>query len=343
MMDSLSIHAKADTPFAGSFRRLQVAATEPHLRGKVLKIESGRGYQTVWDLRAFGIPLSVSLNNQWQDGGGKLTYYETSKLDISAMRDLYYQVFDGEFCAHRVLRIDVNADVSVPVPWFRQNVYVRSKGYLDYQREVYERHVFLRQAETGYAGKKPNQWRIYDKGAERWMALKKENNRRDVKDRLDDDELDALFQELYARHPDEVWTRVERQMGGYDPGKNKIHLVDDLQRLPKFDPFSQLVFSEVKQHQRLEGLPVTWEHHVLAMREMVRVDGLDMAKAYLRCRIGHGPNASRHWKKLEPFLRGICSEGIDHNTLRAVYVAGIERQLGMAASCSDERQYGLTA
>jgi len=160
------------------------------------------------------------------------------------------------------MRVDLAADIhDVPVSWFQENArfqYKRFSSRIEKARETELEFIGMNsaQAQSLYAGRKPNCIRIYDKISElqkQWRKIAKDYERfnRGMTDFEMTDEqryygqrIPHSFEKLCRNEGFEysegmVLTRVERQIGG-DRFPPELRTIADLRRAPEFNPFAGL-------------------------------------------------------------------------------------------------------
>jgi hypothetical protein len=325
MIDALTGRVPAYVPLAATFepileaaRKKQIMQTAPHFR------EAG-------DFRPMGLDVRLSLFSSpgmkgWKGSDGqkretripthRLEIYDTGKKTITEMRAALLTVFDCDPDDIEVTRIDLCADVEgVPVEWFARRVIVAHKRV---QREIQIVRLAKGTVETWYAGKKPNQVRIYDKTAERRAELRRDNLRRQ---REGADEL--TFEEAYGYAPEKIVTRVERQYGG-----GRVGVFSAMAQLRNVNPFSVL---EIKKggptEAELEARAETVTERLAGkmIHRMAEERGAQYVKAWIREAAGNS-NAARYWQRYEPWAS--CGDGgPDVEFLRARYLESLGRQL----------------
>jgi len=104
----------------------------------------------------------------------KLEIYDAGEKTYQEMRSLVGSIFDCSPDRLGLMRVDLCADVhGIDVGWFKRHTIIKSKQT---QREFGSvapyQTVRKGKAETLYAGVKPNQFRIYNKSAERLVRWK---------------------------------------------------------------------------------------------------------------------------------------------------------------------------
>jgi hypothetical protein len=178
------------------------------------------------------------------------------------MADTVSQVFQVDPWTLGLMRVDLAADVEgVPVPWFRNHAHVNRKQFssrIEKSQELEVQFVGMGRAEaqTLYAGKRPNLIRIYNKLAEWRTQLKKqEMNCRRFNAGMKGLEMSPeqmhygtrippTFAELcraegYEYQEGNILTRIERQIGG-SRFPSELTTFNDLRFAHELTPFQGL-------------------------------------------------------------------------------------------------------
>ena len=161
----------------------------------------------------------------------KLELYDTGEMRFDQMIAEIRRVFICDPFRLEMMRRDVCVDVrGISLHWFKTHTRVEYKRNL---REIGYMRITKRRGETLYIGEKPNQFRIYDKAAERlyqYAHMCREARKGDIPI--------ASFEEVFGHSESAIITRVERQYGGGRCGGNLRSLL----RLDCSNPFEPLKF-----------------------------------------------------------------------------------------------------
>jgi hypothetical protein len=230
----------------------------------------------------------------------KLEIYDTGEKTLAEMQKLAASIFDIDPHGLGLMRVDLCADIhGVDVGFFKRHTIIRSKqtnrelgGILPYMT------IQKGRVETIYAGAKPNQYRIYNKSAERmvrwkWYARKLARQAPHL--------TPSPYEVLYGHSPDERIIRVERQIAGRDLARIELTDFASLRHTPTLSPFQKIVFYEARNEEPSKA-DFGFQRWTSGMyvRDMVRDQGLSAARACVRDMCGR--NFYREWKKIEPFL-----------------------------------------
>jgi hypothetical protein len=220
-------------------------------------------YQYSCDLReVFGIDAYLHLSFRRRGRKNhKIEIIDSGEKSLSQIAEIIAGLFDVDPWRLEVMRIDLAADVEgVPVSWFKDHAYVNRKQFSSQIAKSHEQELEYvamgsAVAQTMYAGKRPNLFRIYDKLAEwriGWRKILRDYSRfNELLDGLEmsDDQryygqrCPPTFQEHckqfgYHFQPSNTLTRVERQIGGKMPPEYAT--LADLRYAHELDPFTAL-------------------------------------------------------------------------------------------------------
>jgi hypothetical protein len=178
------------------------------------------------------------------------------------MADILVQLFQVDPWSLSLMRVDLAVDVEgVPVPWFRDHAYVNRKQFSSRIEKSHDSEVEFvgmgkADAQTIYAGKRPNLIRAYNKLAEWALQVKRlEGKCRRFNARMEEIEM-SLEQTYYGvRIPPtlkeycraegydyqegNILTRLERQIGG-DRFPVELRTFNDLRYAHEVNPFEQM-------------------------------------------------------------------------------------------------------
>lgn len=242
----------------------QIADTLAQMRNApVAPFRPARFYSYVGDLRkTHGIEAVLHLGYKYGPPTHKLEIVDAGKKTLADMRDVITQVFAVKPEELEVMRLDLAADIpGVPVHWFRDKARFQFKQFASRIEKAAEAELeFIAmgtaQAQSLYAGRRPNCVRIYDKIAEwylQWRKLQRDYERfnRGMKDfnlnqeqRYYAERYVPSFQEWCRREGYEyregaIVTRIERQIGG-DRVPPELRTVGHLSKAHEFNPFQTL-------------------------------------------------------------------------------------------------------
>jgi hypothetical protein len=256
----------------------------------------------------------------------KLEIYDAGEKTYQEMHSLAASIFDCNPDRLGLMRVDLCADLhGIDVGWFKRHTIVQSKQT---QREfgTVAPYQTIRKgrAETLYAGAKPNQFRIYNKTAERlvrWKWYARQRSRQAP-------ELEPTPYEVMYGHPsDAVITRVERQIAGRDLERVGFSTFESLKAAPSISPFKKIVFYEAGQLEpSIEEYGfATWTSGMY-LRGMVKEYGLAATRGFMKEKLGR--NLYRDWKRFDRFLRLPAQTiGFSSADLYTSFQQSISRQL----------------
>jgi hypothetical protein len=311
VIDKADLRVLGNVPFTREFHEVYEAS----MRGVKRPWGSSRYYASVADFRPFGYDVRLHMYSLLtKESNHKLEIYDTGDKSLAEMRRLSASIFDADPDRLGLMRVDLCADVhGVDVGWFKRHTIIKSKqtnrelgGVLPYMT------IRKGRAETLYAGMKPNQYRFYNKSAERmvrWRWTARQLAR----------QVPGLtptpYEVLYGHSPNAIITRVERQIAGRDLERLELTTLASLKKTPTLSPFEKVVFYEAST-----GEPTIEEHGFLRwtsgmhIQQMVRDHGIAATRGWMREKLGR--NLYREWKHIEPFLHvpeqaiGLGSEGL---------------------------------
>src|SRR5665213_219444 len=155
-------------------------ALEQLRHGSLAGFTPSRFYEGVGSLKEhFGIEAILHFGFRHGRKAHKIEIREAGKKSVQEMADIVTSIFNVDPWSLSLLRVDLTADVEgVPVPWFREHAFVSRKQFSSRIAKSFEQEVQFvgmgtAQAQTLYAGKRPNLIRIYDKLAEWRLQLRK--------------------------------------------------------------------------------------------------------------------------------------------------------------------------
>jgi hypothetical protein len=236
-------------------------------RQPVSLFRSSRFYTHVADLRKeFGIDAVVHLFYRFGRATHKVEIIDAGKKPLWEMAEIITQLFDVGPSNLRLIRVDLAADIEdVPVYWFRNHAYVSRKQFSSRISKSHDAEVeFVAMgtgdAQTLYAGKRPNLIRVYNKLAEwfrQYTKLERGSKRFNAgigsfemsdEQRFYGSRYIPTFEgfcrgEGHEYKPHGILTRIERQIGG---GRfpSELSTFGDLRYAHELAPFRDI---------RLEG------------------------------------------------------------------------------------------
>jgi hypothetical protein len=284
------------------------------------------------DFRPFGYDVRLHMNSRrsGSESFNKLEIYEAGDKSLSEMRRLTASIFEVDPDRLGLMRVDLCADIrGVDVGWFKRHTFVQSKQT---NREFGVAMPYMTshkgQAETLYAGAKPNQYRFYNKPAERmvrWRWYKSQLAREAP------NLTPTPYDVLYGHSPDAVITRVERQIVGRHLAPLGLTDFASLKSTSKLSPFDKIVFNVAgREEPAMDDLSFLHWTSVMYVRQMASDYGLPALRALMKRRLCRG--FSREWKRVEPFLHvpeqtaGLSSEG-----LRRAFQSSALKQIEMTS------------
>jgi hypothetical protein len=372
MIDKADLRVVAGTAIRGPVRRIiDRIEADPGRYARDGTLKKTANYKSAVNLTAFGIPALLHRECTRGKPNHKLEILGTGDRTLTELRGIVDEVFALPSAdSLGIMRADLTADVKdTAVPWFREHCYITHKrirrqiGHIPASPWMAVQDAVC---ETFYAGKAPNQLRVYDKVGERrhrWMSearrawnkekkLYKEAYNREMYNVFALGEDPSLliagvelweetiakpigdrmphfptFAERFGHGPDAVITRVERRCQGRDLDLLELTTFDDLKRLHLVQPFRKLQFFQ----DRGEPDPGQWKPTDylagMQLREIAQRDGVEAAKLQVRRLFGEG-NHRRAWGKFLPFIgAGGGSKAIDGARLQLEYELSTLRQL----------------
>jgi hypothetical protein len=165
-------------------------------------------YKRSASLEPYGIPAIIYEDQMGPAPHHKIELLEVGEKPLSEMRETIWSVYDCEPWELRPMRLDLTADVrDVPVSWCKKNIKVmRKQNHHEWGSTPYET-ISQGIAQTMTGGKKPGQFRNYDKTGHRISLWKSECLR-----------VDHLNRKIFsqARYKDLLEMAA---LGMYDPEK----------------------------------------------------------------------------------------------------------------------------
>ncbi len=342
MIDYLAIRIPEGAPPTPFFSDLYASTRS---NPKVWK--SGQFYSASAKLDEFGVDAIVHMDcRMTKKNMHKVEILRAGDKNFEDLLSIPSRLFHGDPLDFGVMRVDLTADVTdVGMDWFKRHTHVRNKQT---RREhgVVDPYETIRKgrAQTLYAGVKPNQFRMYDKTAERQWQYSRYlgkfiRGQKDVREQASYDVRHGLqlempeemgpttFEALYGTDYNAVVTRVERQVAARDLDRMGLTTVGSLRRLPLLDPFASMIFYD--ESPGMEPLPdLSSDAYCAGMmwRSRLKEFGLDETLACMKA--AHGKNFHRAKKKFDPFLRVTENVvGIDSKQLTSLFRGSVTKQL----------------
>ena len=339
MYDKLDLRAPAGARFQPSFvddlAEMGVPLPGEYWGEKFWK--PSQHYAWSGDLRQFGYPVLLHYGcKRTERANHKVEFVETGSMTLERMRQVGRSIFIADPEEWGIMRTDLTADVGSPVQWFKEHSYVQYKritrefGQADTTPYQYVRN---RAAETLYSGKSPNQFRIYNKTLERYMAHQSDVQkiiRRSKKDAQNDGKMFVMpqvltFEERYGYGTDKIITRVERQCSGRDLEKLGLVKFQDLRAGDVLEPFERLkLFAHAQCDLTVAKWGVSDWLQGSRLQQMAREFGLNEVKRFLQENVP-GDNWHRHWNKFLPWLS--TGDTISHEQLTEEFQRSTRLQL----------------
>jgi hypothetical protein len=333
--------------------------------------QPSRNYQSVIDLRPEYPALLHMSNKHSQKREHKIEILEVGRQTFDAVVDELSQMFDVDPLSDRheesfgTMRVDLAVDLpGIPVAFFRERTRVEFKRFGSQIGKCGEEWQMMgtQGIQTIMSGKRPNCYRVYDKGAKwradyatflrnwrkAWGVYKTDERTRDAwllsgmslaewwefRQRCEQIR-DAMptppsFAELYGIEKSAIHTRVERQMSSTeskDVDSGSLRTMRKLRaHVRDFNPFSRLVFVDAGT---VEPVPSDYPlQRYLAgqqLRYLIQRDGYFATVRWIT-RHSKG-NTKRLLESLADFIPCSASESVTAPALFERYRDAIARQL----------------
>jgi hypothetical protein len=279
------------------------------------------------DMRGYGYDVRLHLCSILTEKPvNKIEIYDAGEKTYQEVRRLAASVFDCDPGNLGLMRLDLCADIhGVDVNWFKRHTMVQFKRTNQELGKVYPYRTIRRtDAETLYAGLKPNQFRIYNKTEERMMQWRRSLRR---SSREAPGAEHPSFEVMFGHSENETITRVERQIVARDLQRMGFSDVNSLQHGAFIDPFENIQFFEPSQSEpSMEKYGYKQWTSGMFLRQMAQEQGLAQVRGWMREQLGR--NMYREWNRMEEFLHVPDHLiGIDGSTLRKAYHSSLGTQL----------------
>lgn len=322
MIDKLDLRIPGHAFFTPEVSRF---IREIDYTGGILRTRRSQYYLGVADLRPLGIDALLHVEYRFRaPHDSKLEILDVGKKSYSEMCTLIESVMPSDPDELGVMRLDLCADIpNVPVTWFQprarfsRKLYAREDGELKYAK------IGKEGVQTLTAGRRPNVFRIYDKPAESRYEL---SRRKRI--RVTDPAFQSEFIKEFGFSPDEVLTRVERQMGGKDRDLlSQFRTFGKLRQAPDFNPFHRLELIGSDNHRSPTIAEDGFSNWMVGTRvaQLAGEMGMQQFRRWLNVNAGH--NASRVLNKYKPYLPSL-EGGISVDAIYEKYRESTIRQLG---------------
>jgi len=295
MVDWLEMEIPYGMPMKRGFSR---AWHNPRWNEKLV-MKKDALYEITADLTPLGIPAQLSLNHRHHKRlGPKLKIHRVGDLSYSDWLATAGMVFEGDVEDASLMRVDLTADVpDVRVSDFAGALWCRRK--LITRTEFGEKlsvEVQRQGSQTKYYGKKPRQFRIYNKTLHRLLVLLPEHNRKRRLAGL----KPQTFMEVYGYDPKKIITRVERQMGNRETTDVwGIRHLGEIHKLAAVDPYAKFQFKIDCAHSReIETLRPMVKIVVGVLQGINKNEGLDAARSFMREHYDTGNSFRYAWNQI---------------------------------------------
>jgi hypothetical protein len=322
-IDKLDVRVPRKTQFTPEFHEVyRHAASQGQLR-------PSQYYAQTADFRRYGYPIRLHMfSNYGRKINGKsshdhkLELYDTGEMKFDEMLTEFTRVFICDPLELEMLRRDICVDVvGVSLDWFKIHARIELKRNM---REIGYMNVIARKGETFYLGSKPNQFRFYNKVAERlyqYDHMLREAEKIGIPI--------GSFLEVFGHSESAIITRIERQYGGSQCG-GKLR---SLQKIDRGNPFEPIKFLKSSGREINPcGMDSTMFWAAQHLQRMVRDNGVQYVRAHMSNLVG-SKNVKKTWVRYTPYL--LPSEddvGLDEETIYQLYLKSMMLQMGF---CGD--------
>lgn len=347
MIDKLDLRIPSLTEWAPSFAPIGAMLR----RGPVGPFRCSRFYRYVGDLREYDIDAILHLEFKFGECTHKVEIIDAGKKTLREMEDVVKRIFTVDVDTLEIMRVDLAADIEdVPVHWFRDHARFKYKRFASRiekakQSELVFIEMGIADAQSLYAGRKPNCIRIYNKVAEwekQWRKMVRDYQRFNAGLRTFDATKEQVYYgqriaptfEQFCRwegfdyNKGDVLTRVERQIGG-DRFPVGLRTFADLRKLDTFNPFSAM---QIIGKRSAQSMPVPGSISIrdyLAIKGLQQVvnefGGLQPAMTFVH-KYGKG-NGKRIVDKFGEFLASPDMSGITETEVFEAYRKTVTRQI----------------
>jgi hypothetical protein len=252
----------------------------------------------------------------------KLELYDTGEMTFEEMISEIERVFVCDPLKLEMIRRDVCVDVvGTSVDWFKTHARVEFKRNI---REIGFMMITAKRGETYYLGVKPNQFRFYNKVAERlyqygWMVRQAKKSGCPI----------LSFEEIFGHSAEAVITRVERQYGGTQCGGT----LGSLLKLNRTSPFEPLKFlSSPGREISPIGMDSTQYWAVQHLQRMAHQNSLQYVRSHMSELVG-SKNIKKTWDRYSPYLcPGEDDHKIDEHILHELFLKSTKLQMAFPAT-----------
>jgi hypothetical protein len=322
-IDKLDLRVPRKTQFTPEFHEAYRHAAKKGL------LRPSQYYTQTGDFRPFGFEVRLHMfSTRGRDRDSKsyrdhkLELYDTAEMNFDQMVSEIRRVFVCDPLKLEMMRRDVCVDlVGTSVDWFKTHARVEFKRNM---REIGFMMMTAKRGETFYLGVKPNQFRFYNKVAERqyryrWMVreAKKSGN------------VLPSFQETFGHPEDAIITRIERQYGGSMCDGNLRSLL----KLDRTNPFEPLKFlSSPGREISPIGIDSTQYWAAQHLQRMTHQNGIQYVRSHMSDLVG-SKNIKRTWDRYSSYLcPGENDSIIDEYVLHQLFLKSTMLQMGF---CGD--------
>jgi hypothetical protein len=320
-IDKLDVRVPRRTPFTPEFQEVYRHASDKGL------LRPSNYYSKTGDFRSYGYQVRLHMYANFgrkQNSKGahdhKLELYDTAEMKFDEMLAEISRVFVCEPLDLEMMRRDVCVDVKgVSLDWFKTHSRVEFKRNI---RDIGYMIVNARNVETFYLGEKPNQFRLYNKVAERlyqyeWMLRESEKQGLPIRS----------FQQVFGHSESAIITRVERQYGGSQCGGTLRSLL----KIDRTNPFEPLKFLKSNRAEISPfGVDCTTYWAAQHLQKLAGENSTQFVRAHISNIVG-SKNVKKTWDRFSPYL---CpgEGGIDEQILHGLFLKSMMLQMGF---CGD--------
>lgn len=341
MIDTAHFRVPWNVPFTAEFEDMRKQAEKPTPAGAGLGIwRRSQYYERTGMFEVMGLDVVFHERcSMTKLPNHKIEILKTGEKSLAEIWDISRRMFHCDPDDLGIMRADLTADIpEVPVPWFRDHTLVSHKRTTRIIGEIPNTRfmtVASGVAETLYAGKSPNQFRIYDKTGERMFQLKRENHKiaaLNKKSLLDSRPGESVvlpmmtFEQMFGYDPKKVITRVEVAIHGKSLEKIGLVRAADLRKTPWMHPFEKIKFINDK---KLDCDPSLYSNDEwcagLYWQSVARQHGIAAAKREMY-RMHGNKHFYEKWKVFVPFMQ-TSEKRCSYEHLQSEFSSSCHRQL----------------